>query len=230
MADLGLWGEAAGWYPDIVACGAAHDAWQVEFDRHGSLIRAQPRESANPRTAIAVNGERNAYLVLSPWERKFILSLRTERAVMLGGHTPDMAIVADAAQAWLSGARPSVVAAAWPFLGSVALASARERGDHREASWLHLYENHREDRVAARLQPFVSLAFQEPRLRRLTPYTSVWTLHFSTTSTWPYTGAHPAVVPTETPGRYIVASSDRRRRDETDAVGALRLVLNAVPD
>jgi hypothetical protein len=52
---------------------------------------------------------------------------------------------ADAAQTWLSGAQPAAVVAGWPFLGSVALAEARERGDYREASWLHLYENHRAD-------------------------------------------------------------------------------------
>jgi hypothetical protein len=230
MADPGLWGDAARWYPDVVAFGAAHGAWQAEFDRHGSLFRARPQESTNPRIATVDNGEQNAYVILSPWERKFILSLRTERAVILGGHAPDLRIAADAAQAWLSGTQPSAVAAAWPFLGSVALAIARERGDHREASWLHLYENHCEDPVAARLQPFVALAFHEPRLRQLKPYTSHWTLRFSTTSTWPYTGAYPAVAPTKTPGQYIVTTSDGRTYDETDAIGAFRLVLTEVPD
>ncbi len=230
MADPGLWGEAARWYPDVVTLGAAHDAWQVEFDRHGSLFQARPRESTNPRTAAVDSNERNAYLILSPWERKFILGLRTERMVVLSGHAPDMAIAADAGQAWLTGAQPSVVAAAWPFLGSVALAVARERGDHREAKWLHLYENHRADPVAARLQPFVALAFHEPRLRQLKPYTNHGTLRFTTTSTWPYTGAYPAVAPARMPGRYIVATSDGRIRDETDATGALLLILTELPD
>src|SRR4051812_43154796 len=102
-----LWGGAARWDPDIVGLGAAHDAWQVEFDRLGSLIRAHPRESANPRTATAAVKDRNAYLVLSPWERRFILGLRTERTGMLSGHAPDIATAAHATGAWLSGARPS---------------------------------------------------------------------------------------------------------------------------
>jgi hypothetical protein len=127
--------------------------------------------------------------------RRFSLGPCIERTVMLNGHAPDLAIAADSAHAWLSGVRPPVVAATWPFLGSVAPATARERGDHREASWLRLYENHRKERVETRLQPFVALAFHEPRLRQLKPYSSHWTLRFSATSTWPTPGATPRSPP-----------------------------------
>ncbi|WP_373871240.1 DUF6193 family natural product biosynthesis protein [Actinoplanes xinjiangensis] len=93
-----------------------------------------------------------------------------------------------------------------PFLGTVALVTACERGDHREASWLRLYENHRKDRIETRLQPFVALAFHEPRLRQLKPYTSHWTLRFSITSTWPYSGCYPKVTPADMLGRCIVTT------------------------
>ncbi|MEU4155176.1 DUF6193 family natural product biosynthesis protein [Actinoplanes sp. NPDC026670] len=228
MADQVSWGDAAQWYPDVVGYGAVHDAWQAEFSRLGSLFRARPKQPANPRTAAVSNGERNAYLILSARERKIILGLCLERSVMVSGYAPDVAVAADAAHEWLSGARPPVVAAAWPFLGSVALAAARERGDHREAKWLHLYENHRDDRIATRLHPFVALAFHEPRLRRLSPYTSLWTLRFSATATWPFTGSYPKVTPVATPGRYVVTTSDGRTHDETDAADTLRLVLAAL--
>jgi hypothetical protein len=142
------WGEAARWYPDVVAVGAVHNAWQVEFDRLEMPFRVRPKDAANPRTATVDNGERHAYLILSPWERRFILGLRARGWVMLGGHAPDL-----------------TTAAGWPFLGSVALATARERGDHRESSWLSLRENHRGGPVAARLLAFVALAFHEPPAR-----------------------------------------------------------------
>ncbi|BEL06214.1 hypothetical protein Q0Z83_044050 [Actinoplanes sichuanensis] len=229
MADQQPWGDAAQWYPDIVALGSATDAWQAEFDRRGAPFRVRSQNPTKPRTATVDNGERTAYLNLSPRMRRITLGLRLERTVMLSGHAPDLAVAADAAHAWLAGARPPDVAATRPFLGSVALATARERGDHREAGWLRLYENHREERVETRLQPFVALAFQEPRLRRLHPYTSVWTLRFSTTSTWPYSGSYPTVTPTTTPGRYVVKTSDGRTADETDAVDALALVLAGIP-
>jgi hypothetical protein len=225
------WSQAAGWYPDVAAAGDASRAWQAEFDRQGVQVRARQRESVNPhRTATVENGELHADLLLSPWKRQFRLALRTGRTTLLQGFAPDLATAADAARLWLSRTRPGQVAAAWPFLGSVALAEARERGDARESNWLRLYENHCADRVATRLSAFVALAFHQPQLRVLRPYTSHWTLCFSRTPRWPYTREHPTVTPVEAPGRYLVRTRDGRTYDETDAAGALALVLAELPD
>ncbi|BCJ65657.1 hypothetical protein GCM10009779_03000 [Polymorphospora rubra] len=210
--------------------GDAHLAWQAEFDRGEIPLRACPRESENAhRTATVGNGELCADLLLSPWERKFYLALRAGRSTLLQGHAADLAAAAGAARLWLSGARPGQVAAVWPFLGSVALAEARERGDRREASWLWLYENHGANPIGARLRAFVALAFHEPRLRALLPYTSHWTLRFSTKQGWPFSLDLPVVDPAPTPDRYVVRTRDGRAHDETDAAGALRLVLADLP-
>lgn len=232
MTDAGeLWGEAASWYPDVVAAGDTRRAWQAEFDRLGIPLRAETRESVNPhRTAAVVHAELRADLLLSPWERRFWLFLRNGPRTMLTGYAADLAAAAGAARLWLAGTRPAEVAAAWPFLGSVALAEARERGDHREEAWLWLYENHRADRIGLRLRAFVALAFHEPRLRVLRPYTSHWTLRFSRTAQWPYCHDLPAVAPVATPDRYVVRTGDGRVHDETDAAGALRLVLANLPE
>ncbi|HKT02055.1 MAG TPA: DUF6193 family natural product biosynthesis protein [Rugosimonospora sp.] len=227
----GGWGEAARWYPEIVAVGDACHAWQAEFDRLGMPLRAHPREGVNPhRTATVDNGELQAHLLLNPWRRQFYLALRADRSILLQGYAPDLAAAAKAAQLWVSGTEPGLVAAAWPFLGSVALAEARERGDRREASWLWLYENHCATAVASRLRAFVSLAFHDPKLRALRPYTSHWILCFSRTCDWPFSRDHPAVEPAPTPDRYVVRTRDGRIHDETDAAGALRLVLADLPD
>jgi hypothetical protein len=224
------WSRAVGRYPEVAAAGDARRAWQAEFDRQAVPLRARQREGSNPhRTATVEHEELHADLLLSPWQRRFYLALRTGRTTLLQGYAPDLATSAEAAWLWLSRTRPGQVAAAWPFLGSVALAEARERGDRREASWLWLYENHCADRVAARLSAFVALAFHEPRLRVLRPYTSHWTLHFSSVPRWPFTGDHPAVAPGQTPGRYLVRTRDGRTHDETDAVGALGLVVADLP-
>lgn len=232
MAGAGSgWGEAARWYPEIVAVGDLRHAWQAEFDRLGMPLGTHPREGGNPyRTATVENGELQAYLLLNPWRRQFYLALRAGQSTLLQGYAADLATAAAAAQLWVSGTRPGLVAAAWPFLGSVALAQARERGDHRESSWLWLYENHCAEPVATRLRAFVSLAFHEPRLRALRPYTSHWTLCLSTTPDWPFSRDHPAVDPAPTADRYVVRTRDGRIGDETDAAGALRLVLSELPD
>jgi hypothetical protein len=231
MADTGQWGEAARWYQDVVAVGSACDAWQAEFDRQRIPVRARATGTGDPhRTSTVSNGERKADLLLSPWERNFSLVLRAGASVLLHGYPPDLATAAGAAWLWLSGARPPQVASAWPFLGSVALAEARERGDRRESSWLWLYENHCADPVGVRLRAFVVLAFHEPRLRVLLPYTSHWALRFSTTPTWPFSGVYPTVVPAQTPDRYLVHTADGRVYDETDAERALQHVLAELQD
>jgi hypothetical protein len=76
----------------------------------------------------------------------------------------------------------------------------------------------------------IALAFHEPRLRVLRPYTSHWTLCFSSTPQWPFSRDHPAVAPGEAPGRYLVRTHDGRTYDETDAAGALGLVLAELPN
>jgi hypothetical protein len=193
VADAGsVWGEEARWYPEVVAVGDARRAWQAEFDRQGIPLRVHPGEGVNPhRTAVVDNGELVADLLLSPWQPLLRLALRTGRSTLLQGNAVDLASAAGAAWLWLSGTRPGQVAAAWPFLGSVALAEARERGDHRESSWLWLYENHCAHPVGIRLRSFIALAFHEPRLRMLRPYTSHWTLCFSRTPQWPSPGTNP---------------------------------------
>jgi hypothetical protein len=45
-----------------------------------------------------------------------------------------------------------------------------------------------------------------------------------------YTGDYPTIIPTQTPGRYLVATSDGRIHGETDAVGAFQLVLAELSD
>ncbi|WP_432986977.1 DUF6193 family natural product biosynthesis protein [Dactylosporangium sp. CA-233914] len=77
------------------------------------------------------------------------------------------------------------------------------------------------DPVGTRLQAIRALAFHEPRLRVLRPYTSHWTLCFSSTPQWPFTRDHPTVDPAETLGRYVVRTRPGRVYDETDAAGAL---------
>lgn len=227
MGDLG---DAARWYPEVVAAGDACEAWRAAFGRHGVPFEVRPRGGAAAhRIATAANGELRADLLLSPRERRFSLSLRAGRNVLLQGRTADLAATAGAAGLWLSGARPGAVAAAWPFLGSVALAEARERGDRAEAGWLWLAENHTADPVAARLRAFVALAFHEPRLRVLLPYTSHVTLTFSSTPRWPFTRDHPLVIPAAADDRFRVRPPGGLVSGEVDAAGALRLVADQLP-
>ncbi|MBL7253844.1 DUF6193 family natural product biosynthesis protein [Paractinoplanes lichenicola] len=195
-------------------------AWQAEFDRQGLPFRPTTLGDVDPAQAATVEfGERAADLRTISYP--FRLSLRTGRMNLLHGLPPDLATATGVAGRWLRGERPGRIAAAWPFLGSVAQAEARERGDRREAKWLWMYENQCDRLIENRLAAFVALAFHEPRLRALFPFTSHFVLRFE--------GVPIAVEPAAHPGRYLVHVPGRRAHDETDAATALRLVLNALP-
>jgi hypothetical protein len=66
-------------------------------ERQRTPLRALPRESANShRTATVENGELVADLLLSPWERRFYLALRTGRSTLLQGYAADLVAAAGA--------------------------------------------------------------------------------------------------------------------------------------
>jgi hypothetical protein len=225
------------WYPEIAAVGDAGRAWQAEFDRLGSPIRVHGRHTMQV-------GERDHWVGLSPspWERSLYLHLHTGEArwpAQLEATAPDLAVAAVAASLWLARVPYGELAAACPFLGSVALVEAKERGDEQEHSWLDLYENPRASRWAKRLAPFIALAFHEPRLRALRPYASHGEVSFSTTPTWPFTGNHPWIGRFEQyhvkngqpylPDGYAVTTRGRIFF-ETDAHAALARVLAELRD
>jgi hypothetical protein len=237
------WPETSVWYPDVAAIGDASRAWQAELDRLGSPHRVRRSGGGNASNIAQVGDGREhwAGLTLSPWERQFRLHLHAGEKpwpAQLEGNAPDLAAAAVAAHLWLERVPWGELALACPFLGSVALAEAKERGDEREHSWLELSENPMASKVAARLAPFIALAIREPRLRVLRPYTSVWTLTFSSSPTWPFTGTHPDVTPVEqsppaaiggpVPDGYVVHHRGRSR--EVDAPGALAFVLAELED
>jgi hypothetical protein len=218
-------------YPDVAEVGTLTLALQEEFARQGRTHHVVPyAEPPNShRTARVQIGDRQAEAVLDPWRRQFVTELRDETRMVASGATQHLADAAVAMDRWVSGARASQVAAECPFLGSVELAEARERGDKRAANWLLYYEDPHDDPVLRKLRAFVVLAFHESRLRELWPYTSVWSLHFSTTP-YPYSRDCPAVTPGPRPDWYVVGTPDHRVHEATDAPDTLRLVLAGLPD
>ncbi|GHJ47955.1 hypothetical protein Cs7R123_52970 [Catellatospora sp. TT07R-123] len=215
-------------YPEIAAVGGLLRALDAEFERLGVAPRARPNlepAQAAERSVTVGDGERHTKVLLGWREPRIWVSIRTGRLVWAQGFAPDLAVAADTAARWLGGARAVEVAAVWPYLGSVRLVEARERGDVVEAAWLSLHDNHMDDVVRARLHPFLALAFQEPRLRRLRPFTSHWTLCFSRTVTYPWSRDCPSVDPLLEPGTYRVLAADGRELGVADAAGCLALVL-----
>lgn len=106
---------------------------------------------------------------------------------MIGGSTQQLVDVARAAQLWREGIPLRDIRQAVPFVELTRLAEAAEQGPEQlvAAQWQWL----REDAEQANWpehQALVEAAHAEPRLRQLYPYTSHWSLRFSTTTGFPF--------------------------------------------
>jgi hypothetical protein len=164
-------------------------------------------------------------------ERVFCLQFWTRGVCMARGTTQELPAVADAMHCWQSGMPVTPLVSAWPFLESNGFAEAFERGDAEaiDYRWRRYHENSPPAPQLTRLHPFVAVAFREPRLRVLLPYTSHWTLLFSRTAGYPYSRDCPSVQPLDD-GRFLVTTADGHELGTTDAAGAVALVLTALSD
>ncbi|MFF0296859.1 DUF6193 family natural product biosynthesis protein [Kitasatospora sp. NPDC004615] len=114
------------------------------------------------------------------------VSLARANIMLANGHAPDLAAAVPAVVAWLAGAELAAVREIAPFLvvHDWAFAHEREPLDATELAWQQRMG--RFDTQPPHYQPpgyraMFEAAFAEPRLRRLTPVTSHFTLWFSVT-------------------------------------------------
>ena len=225
--DDGDRGDEARPDPKIVRVGGLANALQSELDQAGSPYRAVPSASAvrNSRTAVVESGERCVRVFVDDRQPGFIVSLKEGNAAVVRGVAPDLVSTADVVHNWVSGARGSEMAAVWPFLGSVELHRAREHGETVEFQWRHLYENPGRQDHWLLLHPFVALAFHEPRLRVLLPWTAMWTLCFSDSTR---NKLAPSVEPVRHEKEIFVVKAYREEIGRATAAGSLALVLSTL--
>jgi Family of unknown function (DUF6193) len=125
---------------------------------------------------------------------------------------------------WLRAVRDLVTQ--WPFLCTFELAEAHERGEAIPVRWRHLRERAARN---PRLGELVEEAYEQPRLRALSPGTSLSWLTFSRRAAPPISGDLPRVMQLND-GHYQVGFVDGHL-DETDsAAQAIALILDALPD
>ncbi|MEU6076253.1 DUF6193 family natural product biosynthesis protein [Micromonospora sp. NPDC047074] len=218
-------------YPDIVQAGSLRAVLQAQFDAAGLAVRAQHLSSPGWRhTAAEVrSAERNADVVMGLRERAFCLQFWTRGVVMARGTTDELSAVTGSMHGWQSGMRVGELTSAWPFLSANGFAEAFERGDAEaiDHRWRRYHDNSPPASHLTRLHPFIALAFHQPRLRALLPYTSHWTLRFSRTVGHPYSRELPSVHPLAD-GRYRVITTDGHELGTADAAGCVALVLTAL--
>ena len=208
-------------YPDVVHAGSLAELFRRLLADSGTPIRCTPCGTGHARISC---GPRTAEITLAVRERSFQVTFWSAGAAMLIGSTPEPQLLARAAAEWLV-RRPTTaeLAQAFPFARPDADAEAYENGTITERRW-------REYLAAApvpQLAPLIEAASREPMLRRLFPFTSMWTLSFSRCTGFPYTTDCPAVTPVA--DLYVVRRPDGTESAPLDCRAAVRALLDALP-
>ncbi|MFJ8960804.1 DUF6193 family natural product biosynthesis protein [Lentzea sp. NPDC102401] len=168
---------------------------------------------------MASKGDRAVHVTPVAAERLFYVRHQLREKYLSRVTTTELAAVTGSAAAWLGGATPRELAAAWPFADFVDVADAYESGDRTELSWQQYRANKTDG-----LGEFVEAAMREPRLRRMYPFKSMWWMSFRPTAD-EYWVPGPWVRPAGD-GRFTVAESRQVEPEVTyDAAEAVRVCL-----
>ncbi|MFG2480499.1 DUF6193 family natural product biosynthesis protein [Streptomyces fagopyri] len=175
-------------YPDIATEGSLAAVLQAAADKEGlgvsfqasetsPLLRASVTSVVPHRTTLAIS----AAAVERRWSIRGCESF--QGLALIEGGTQDLAQVARAAHAWHDGAELAEIHRASPF---VHLTGRFEVPDHdperlTESEWQHLLTEAGEVDWPE-YRALIEAAYAEPTLRGLYPFTSHWTLRFSTST------------------------------------------------
>ncbi|MFD0339867.1 DUF6193 family natural product biosynthesis protein [Streptomyces sp. NPDC127117] len=175
-------------YPDVAARGSLAAALQAVAEECGFAVSVTSPDSSPLSHAAAESGlpYRKA-LIVSSWVAERRWSVRGEEpfegSAVIRGDTDDLAQVAGAARAWQDGVALGDIRQAAPFVRLTGRFEVPEPDPVRltESEWQRMRtEAGEQDRPA--YQALIEAAYAEPVLRRLYPFTSHWTLRFSTTT------------------------------------------------
>lgn len=180
--------DPAALYPDVATEGSLAAALQTVANKEGLTVSFEATES-DPLHHASVTSvlPHRAVMAISGWAVERRWSIRGcesfQDLALVEGNTQELSHVARAAQAWHDGEELAEIRRAAPF---VHLTGRFEVPDHdparlTESEWQHLRTEAGElDRPEYR--ELIEAAYAEQGLRGLYPFTSHWTLRFSTST------------------------------------------------
>ncbi|MFD0369688.1 DUF6193 family natural product biosynthesis protein [Streptomyces sp. NPDC127114] len=217
-------------YPEVVKAGSLQNALQAVADDAGSGLAVELTSSPGwRRVAACVERDgRRADVLMALGERCFIVDCWTGGVRMASGNTSDLTEASGALHSWLEGPRVGELVAQWSFLRTWELAEAHERGEAVPVRWRRLRE------AAARtpdtgLHELVEAAFEQERLRVLSPGRSMQWLTFSRRAAPPICHDLPRAMPLKN-GRYRVRFADGRLQELTSAAEAVVVIIEGLPE
>lgn len=217
------------YYPDVLASGSVLAALQAEADRAGYGFTAELMNNVPGWRCVAAevtDGFRSTRALIGQGERSFGVDCWAGRVWMATGRTRELPEVAGVAHSWLQAPRVRDLVTQWPFLRTWELAEAHERGEAIPVRWRHLRARAAGD---PQLRDLVEAAHEQPRLRALSPGTSMCWLTFSRRATPPISDDLPRVMQLSD-GQYQVLFDAGRLDQTSSAAQAIALVVDALPD
>ncbi|MYX32928.1 MULTISPECIES: DUF6193 family natural product biosynthesis protein [unclassified Streptomyces] len=217
-------------YPEVVEAGSLRSALQAAVDREGRALPVELTSSPGWRYVAAKMDadDRSATVLLAGDEREFLVDCWAHGVLMASGSTQDLAEVAGALCTWVQGARVRELTSQWAFLRTWELAEAHERGEAVPARWQKMRESaaRRQD---ADWQDLIESAFEQSRLRVLSPGRSMFWLTFSRRAAPPICHDLPRTRPLGN-GRFEVTFADGRVQEVDGAATTVAMIVDGLPD
>ncbi|MFD6422271.1 DUF6193 family natural product biosynthesis protein [Streptomyces sp. NPDC060198] len=217
-------------YPDVVRAGSLRNALQAAADRARCGLWYGLTSSPGWRhvaAKVVADGRSATVLLVGADERTFVVDCWARGIHMATGRTHDLATVAGATGSWAEGVRVRELTARWSFLSTWDLAEAHERGEAVPARWQSMRRYRH--RHGTDWQDLVEATFAEPRLRALSPGSSVGRLTFSRRVTPPICTDLPSIRPLGE-GRFEVRFAGGRVPRAATATAAVAVALAGLPD
>jgi len=202
------WGNSSGaikgiredLYPDILASGDLSKALAKAFANLGSSLQSTTTSVKFIPYARAEGGSRFCQMYIAAHERLFIFDFWSKGVGYGKGSTADLHDAAQAIHFWII-EQPDLARMQdrFSFFAPEPQGLAHEAGRAVEYQWERLRESwsRTADGKPDAMSPLVLIeaAMQQPELRQLFPFTSLYSLHFSRTTGYPFTNDCPFAVP-----------------------------------
>ena len=182
-------------YPEVAEAGSLKEAILQQFSAVGSPLAATAptREEFPVAYARVEQGPRFSQIYLAAEERLFMPDYWDNGVCLAHGKSPDFSAIVTSVEQWVSGSAKSIseLAKVFSFVALNDGAGAHEDGTETEAQWHGYLEGHRVSELHPDLPELVEAVSKQPKLRRLFPYTSMATFHFSRCTGYPFTRDTP---------------------------------------
>ncbi|MFE3205668.1 DUF6193 family natural product biosynthesis protein [Embleya sp. NPDC059237] len=221
-------------YPEVVGAGSLRNALQTVVDRVGLALTIEPASSPGWRyvgAEVEADG-RSVNVLMARSVRCYLVDCWARGVRMASGSSRDLSEVAGAMRAWSRGLRLRELVAQWPFLRTWELAEAHERGEAVPARWEMMRRSaaaNAERRQGTEWRDLVEAAFDQPRLRALSPGRSMYWFTLSRRAAPPICVDLPRTRPLGN-GRFEVRFSDGRVREMDGAAATVAVIVDSLPD